>query len=242
MIRIWSAAGLLQHLPLQLDARGPVSLKPGRDDDRPFHARLRRTRAMMPGTVGAGVTITARSTGVGNGGDARIGLDAQHARPLRVDREHRAAERTADQVPQDGPPDAARRFSVAPITATFCGVKKTFNGELFCGTALREALLGLMACIFSDILLRSKSGAVQTVHNVGRVEPFLRATVWMSQSSQELRNPSSSKTGTVVGCCCFTSRTSISRRIRRSNRNIGGLFRRDRKVHPAFQMNSVLLQ
>ncbi len=46
--------------------------------------------------------------GVGNRLDVRVRLDAEHARALRVDRKHRAAERAADEIPENRPADAAR--------------------------------------------------------------------------------------------------------------------------------------
>ena len=60
-----AAPRLLQDLPLQLRALGPDLLEAGRDDDRRREPRPRRTRRSRPGTVGAGVTMTARSTGSG---------------------------------------------------------------------------------------------------------------------------------------------------------------------------------
>ena len=93
--------------------------------------------------------MTARSTGSGTARDARVGLDPQHARPLRVDREDGPAERVADQVPQDRPADAAgllgraddgdvlgreeRLQAASPLGAEQAG------GKIFCGLAARSA-------------------------------------------------------------------------------------------------------
>src|SRR5437764_554645 len=63
--------------------------------------------------------------------------------------------------------------SVAPITATFCGAKNTSRGELRCGRALREALLGLMACIFFDVRPGVKRSQIEPVDDVLPVESVL---------------------------------------------------------------------
>src|SRR5437764_4143979 len=60
--------------------------------------------------------------------------------------------------------------SVAPITATVWGEKNTFRGELFCSTALREDLPGLIACIFVYIRFGVKRRPVQPVNYIAGVE------------------------------------------------------------------------
>ncbi len=85
---------------------GPVSLKPAEMMIAPFTPASTHS-LITPGTVGAGVTTTARSTGSGTDCDVLVGLDPQHVGPVRIDRIDRAAERVADQVPEDGPADAS---------------------------------------------------------------------------------------------------------------------------------------
>src|SRR5690242_11461899 len=61
--------------------------------------------------------------------------------------------------------------SVAPITATFRGEKKTFSGELFCSTALRADLPVLVACIVIYTRFGVKRSPVQTVDHITGIEP-----------------------------------------------------------------------
>ena len=95
---------------------GPDLLEAGRDDDRPAdpgvdaladHAGNRRRRRDDDRQVDR----------LGQIGEARVRPDPQHVRPVRIDRVDRPAERAADQVPEDRPPDAPG-LSVAPMTAT----------------------------------------------------------------------------------------------------------------------------
>ena len=51
--------------------------------------------------------------GLGYLRDMLVGLDAQHAGPLRIDREDCAAERAGDQVPENGAAHAAGGFGGA---------------------------------------------------------------------------------------------------------------------------------
>src|SRR5213595_3962786 len=60
--------------------------------------------------------------------------------------------------------------SVAPMTATFCGEKNTFRGELFCSTALRADLPGLIACIVVFIRNSVKRSPVQPVDHIAGIE------------------------------------------------------------------------
>ena len=60
----------------------------------------------VAGIVGAGVTMTTSSGTSGQRREVRVGPHAEDAGPLLVDRVDGAAERAADQVPEDGPPDA----------------------------------------------------------------------------------------------------------------------------------------
>ena len=64
---------------------------------------------------------------VGDGGQARVGLDAEDAGALGVDRADGAAERAADQVPEHVRPTLPS-FSVAPMTATDAGRKIASSG------------------------------------------------------------------------------------------------------------------
>ncbi len=67
----------------------------------------------IAGTVAAGVTMTARSTGVGNVGDRTVGRQAEHAVVLRVDRIDRPAERGRHQVVEQRSSDTAGRLGRA---------------------------------------------------------------------------------------------------------------------------------
>ena len=66
---------------------------------------------MIPGTVDAGVTTTARSAGSGMDADIRIGMNSQHARPVRIDRKYGPAERSTDEILQYGAAHAARSLA-----------------------------------------------------------------------------------------------------------------------------------
>ena len=58
------------------------------------------------GTVAAGVTTTARSTGSGSAPTEGYARHAEDVGALRVDRVNRAAERVTDEVPEDCAADA----------------------------------------------------------------------------------------------------------------------------------------
>ena len=68
---------------------------------------------MTPGTVGAGVTITARSTWSGTSAMRGIGADAQDVVALGVDGKDGAAKGVADQVPEQRAADAVFLFGGA---------------------------------------------------------------------------------------------------------------------------------
>ena len=85
---------------------GPISLNPAEMMIAPLTPASTHS-PITSGTVGAGVTTTARSTGSGTAAIAGIRPDPQHVGPLGIDRVDRPAERAADQVPEDRPPDAA---------------------------------------------------------------------------------------------------------------------------------------
>ena len=101
------AARFLENLPLQLGAGLAGLLETGRDDDRAFHAGV----DALADDAGHGRRRRdddGEIDGVGHRRDRRVRLDAEHARALRVDRKDRAAERVADQIPENRPADAAR--------------------------------------------------------------------------------------------------------------------------------------
>ena len=81
----------------------------------------------MRGTVAAGVTITARSTGATDVCQRCRPVDAEDAVALGVDRVDGAAERRGEQVLQHVRPTLPGA-SVAPMTATERGVKKDCSG------------------------------------------------------------------------------------------------------------------
>ena len=84
---------------------GPISLNPAEMMIAPLTPASTHS-PITSGTVGAGVTTTARSTGSGTAAIAGVSPDPQHVGPVRIDRVDRPSERVADQVPQDRPPHA----------------------------------------------------------------------------------------------------------------------------------------
>ena len=100
-----TAPRVSHDLALEIRADGPDLLEPGRDND----GRLDTGLDALSDQVGhrrRGRGHNGQVDRVGHVPDARMGLDPQDARPLRVDRKDGPAERAADQVPHEGPADA----------------------------------------------------------------------------------------------------------------------------------------
>ena len=112
MMRMLPLARLGQDLAFQFDAGGADFLEARRNDDGGLHAFL-----------GAIVDDAGHGGGrrhdhgqihrLGYLRDMLVGLDAQHAGPLRIDGEDGAAERAADQVPENGASHGAGGFGGA---------------------------------------------------------------------------------------------------------------------------------
>ena len=107
-----AAAGVDQNLTFELDARRAEFLEPGGNHNAAFY----------PGGDAFGHEVR-HQLGLGHDnreinllrhrGDGRVGLDAEDARAFRIHREHHAAKRIADQVPQHGAADTAHGFRCA---------------------------------------------------------------------------------------------------------------------------------
>lgn len=114
-----AATGFGENLAFQGGSVGAHFLETGRDDDRRFHTRIgalpdharhRRCRRNDDRQVNF----------FGQVGDGRIGTDAEHARPLGIDGVNGAAERIANQIPEQCTTDGVGR-SVTPTTAMLRG-------------------------------------------------------------------------------------------------------------------------
>ena len=106
------ATSVLHDLALQLYPAWARFLETSRDNDGALHASIHA----LANDAGHGRRWGDDDRQVhrlGHLGDRRVGLDTQHARTLRIDREHGPAERAADEVPQDCSADAARRLGGA---------------------------------------------------------------------------------------------------------------------------------
>ena len=98
--------GLREDLALQLRPIRSDLLEPGGDDDRatdPLGGALGDQAGYARGRGDDHREVD----GVGDRGEVRVGLDPEDAGALRVDREDRAAERAADEVPEHVAADAA---------------------------------------------------------------------------------------------------------------------------------------
>ena len=143
-----AAPRLFHDLPFERCAFGPELLEPGRDDDHRPNSGL-DAFADQVGHCGRGRGHDGQVDRVGHGSDARVDLNPQHATPLRIYRKNGPAERAADQVPHEGPADAAgllgrpddgdvlgreaRLQAASPLGAEQAG------GKIFCGLAARSA-------------------------------------------------------------------------------------------------------
>jgi hypothetical protein len=91
---------------------GPISLKPAEITMAAFHAFL---CAIVDdaGHAGRRRHDDGQIHLLGHLRDVLVGLDAQYARPLGIDGEDRAAERAADQVPENSAPHGVGGFGGA---------------------------------------------------------------------------------------------------------------------------------
>ena len=94
------------RLAFQFQSGRADLLEAGRNDDGALDAFL-GAFADDAGHAGGRRDDDGQVHLLGYVGDVLIGLDAEHAGPLGVDRENGAAEGAADQVPQNGAADAA---------------------------------------------------------------------------------------------------------------------------------------
>ena len=136
-----AAAELLQNLAFEFLAVLAVFLESGGNDDRAAHSRGHA----LPDHRGHAVRRShddGQVDGLGNVLARAVGLDAEHAGALVADRINGAAERAAQQAPEHGAADAALARSLAPITATLCGLENCIERMAFGAQDVVRLVLG----------------------------------------------------------------------------------------------------